>query len=221
MEEVFQIALDGPSGAGKSTIAKRVAKALSIDYIDTGAMYRAVAYKMIQEGISPLDRKAIKIMLNDTEINFEEGDTILDGQVISDKIRTPEISKMASSTSAFPEVREKLVALQREMGRTKSVIMDGRDIGTNVFPNAKYKFFLTASVEERAKRRWMELKEKGQVVALSEVQEEMIKRDNNDKTRALNPLCIAYDAVELDTTGFSIDQVTELIIKLVGNVEKG
>lgn len=217
MEEVFQIALDGPSGAGKSTIAKRVAKALSIDYIDTGAMYRAVAYKMIQEGISPLDREAIKIMLNDTEINFKEGDTVLDGQIISDQIRTPEISKMASSTSAFPEVREKLVTLQREMGRIKSVIMDGRDIGTNVFPTAKYKFFLTASVEERAKRRWMELKEKGQVVTLSEVQAEMIKRDNNDKTRALNPLCKAYDAVELDTTGLSIDQVTDLILNQVEN----
>lgn len=217
MEEVFQIALDGPSGAGKSTIAKRVAKALSIDYIDTGAMYRAVAYKMIQEGISPLDREAIKIMLNDTEINFKEGDTVLDGQIISYQIRTPEISKMASSTSAFPEVREKLVTLQREMGRIKSVIMDGRDIGTNVFPTAKYKFFLTASVEERAKRRWMELKEKGQVVTLSEVQAEMIKRDNNDKTRALNPLCKAYDAVELDTTSLSIDQVTDLILNQVEN----
>mgnify|MGYP000856623376 CR=1 FL=1 len=215
MENVFQIAIDGPSGAGKSTIAKELAKALSIDYIDTGAMYRAVAYKMLQEGIDLSDKDAIKEMLNTTGINFSKGETVLDGNVISDRIRTPEISRLASNVSAFPEVREKLVDSQRDMGRSKSVIMDGRDIGTNVFPKAKFKFFLTASVEERARRRWQELKEKGQPMDLSQVVADIEERDRNDSMRTLNPLRKAEDAVVLDTTGFSIEEVTAFILKMI------
>ncbi|NLT48601.1 MAG: (d)CMP kinase [Clostridiales bacterium] len=215
MAQVFQIAIDGPSGAGKSTIAKMLAAALNIDYIDTGAMYRAVGYKMLREGISLDQRDALKAMLDRTHIDFRQGDTILDGEVISQAIRTPEISKMASDASAFPEVREKLVALQRAMGEEKSVIMDGRDIGTNVFPNAKYKFYLTATVSERARRRWLELKEKGQEAELADVEADIITRDHNDTVRPLNPLRKAEDAIEIDTTNMNGEQVTQFILNYI------
>lgn len=215
MAQVFQIAIDGPSGAGKSTIAKMLAAALNIDYIDTGAMYRAVGYKMLREGISLDQGDALKAMLDRTHIDFRQGDTILDGEVISQAIRTPEISKMASDASAFPEVREKLVALQRAMGEEKSVIMDGRDIGTNVFPNAKYKFYLTATVSERARRRWLELKEKGQEAELADVEADIIARDHNDTVRALNPLRKAEDAIEIDTTNMNGEQVTQFILNYI------
>lgn len=215
MAQVFQIAIDGPSGAGKSTIAKMLAAALNIDYIDTGAMYRAVGYKMLREGISLDQRDALKAMLDRTHIDFRQGDTILDGEVISQAIRTPEISKMASDASAFPEVREKLVALQRAMGEEKSVIMDGRDIGTNVFPNAKYKFYLTATVSERARRRWLELKEKGQEAELADVEADIIARDHNDTVRPLNPLRKAEDAIEIDTTNMNGEQVTQFILNYI------
>lgn len=215
MAQVFQIAIDGPSGAGKSTIAKMLAAALNIDYIDTGAMYRAVGYKMLREGISLDQRDALKAMLDRTHIDFRQGETILDGEVISQAIRTPEISKMASDASAFPEVREKLVALQRAMGEEKSVIMDGRDIGTNVFPNAKYKFYLTATVSERARRRWLELKEKGQEAELADVEADIIARDHNDTVRPLNPLRKAEDAIEIDTTNMNGEQVTQFILNYI------
>ena len=188
MTQAYQIAIDGPSGAGKSSVAKKLAAKLNIDYIDTGAMYRAVAYKMLREGIGIEDREALKAMLENIHIDFSRGETILDDEVISEKIRTPEISKLASDASALPEVREKLVSLQRAMGESKSVVMDGRDIGTVVFPKAKYKFFLTATVKERAKRRWLELREKGLDVELDDVEADIIQRDHNDSTRALNPL---------------------------------
>ena len=212
MEERFQIAIDGPSGAGKSTIAKKVAVALGIDYIDTGAMYRAVAYKMLKEGLSIEDRTGLADLLAGTAIDFRKGDILLDGVIINDLIRTPEVSKMASDASAFGEVREKLVALQRAMGNEKSVIMDGRDIGTNVFPAAQYKFFLTASVAERAKRRWLELKEKGQSIELGQVEKDIAERDHNDSTRVLNPLRKADDAIEVDTTAMSIEEVAQTIL---------
>ena len=194
MKDIFKVAIDGPSGAGKSTIAKAVAKNLGIDYVDTGAMYRAVGYKASSRGVSPEDREAVKHLMEDTDIDFADGDIILDGEIINDKIRTPEISKAASLYSAIPEVREKLVEIQRKMGMRKSVIMDGRDIGTNVFRDAEYKIFLTASAKERAERRFEE-------------------RDHDDMTRALNPLRKAEDAVEIDTTGLSIDEVIERVLK--------
>ena len=217
MSRILRIAVDGPSGAGKSTVARQVAKALGIDYIDTGAMYRAVAYKMIREGISSEDRDALKEMLAHTEIDVSGCDTLLDGENISGKIRTPEIAKMASDASAVPEVREKLVAIQRKLGRSKSVIMDGRDIGTNVFPDAEYKFFLTASVPERARRRWLELRTKGQDISLETVASDIEKRDYNDSHRALNPLRKAEDAVEVDSTEMGQDQVAEFILDVVKN----
>jgi len=215
MRDNLQIAIDGPSGAGKSTIAKKIASALGIDYIDTGAMYRAVAYKLLREGIGPEDHDGLVELLSRTNINFVGGDILLDGEIINDRIRTPEVSRMASRSSALPEVREKLVSLQREMGEAKPVIMDGRDIGTNVFPDAPYKFFLTASVSERAKRRWMELAEKGEDVNLEGVEADIAARDHNDSTRALNPLRKAEDAVEVDTTAMNIEEVTAAILKLI------
>ena len=213
MSEMIRIAVDGPSGAGKSTIAKAVAKKLGIDYIDTGAMYRAIGYKVKQLGVSTDDSAGMKAMLDSTDIDFVRGDIILDGKVVNDVIRTPEISMMASKCSALPEVREKLVEIQRGMGRKKSVIMDGRDIATNVLPDAECKIFLTASAEERAERRYKELTEKGEETTLEEVLKDIRQRDHNDMTRKLNPLRKADDATELDTTGLSIDQVIECILK--------
>lgn len=213
MKDIFRVAIDGPSGAGKSTIAKAVAKELGIDYIDTGAMYRAVGYKMKQEGITTEDTEALQAMLARTDIDFVKGDIILDGDIVNDVIRTSEISQMASACSALPMVREKLVDIQRAMGSRKSVIMDGRDIGTNVLKDAEYKFFLTASAEERAGRRHKELIEKGEEITFEEVLRDIQARDHNDTTRKLNPLRKADDAMELDTTGLSIDQVTKLVLK--------
>ena len=213
MKDIFKVAIDGPSGAGKSTIAKAVAKKLGIDYVDTGAMYRAVGYKASSHKVPPEDSEAVKKLLTDTDIDFVNGDIVLDGAVVNDKIRTPEISKAASIYSAIPEVREKLVEIQRGMGARKSVIMDGRDIGTNVFRDAEYKIFLTASAEERAERRFEELTAKGQEVRFDEVLRDIEKRDHDDMTRALNPLRKAEDAVEVDTTGLSIDEVIERVLK--------
>lgn len=213
--EKLRIAIDGPSGAGKSTIAKEVAKILSIDYIDTGAMYRAIGYKLGQHNIELENKTVLNQILADTKIDFERGNTILDGVVVDDKIRTPEASRMASVCSALPEVREKLVALQRKMGQTKSVVMDGRDIGTNVLTDAEYKIFMTASAEERAERRFKELAAKGEQITFDQVLQDIIQRDYNDTTRKLNPLKKAEDAIELDTTGMSITEVTDKIINII------
>lgn len=213
MKKIFRVAVDGPSGAGKSTIAKAVADKLGIDYIDTGAMYRSVGYKMVCEGISVEDEERLRKMLDETDIDFYENNIILDGKIVNDKIRTSEISKMASLCSAVPAVREKLVELQRRMGEKKSVIMDGRDIGTNVFKDAEYKFFLTASPEERADRRYKELKEKGESISYDEVLNDIKQRDHNDSTRKLNPLRKADDALEVDTTGLSIEDVIDNVLK--------
>ena len=169
MRNRIRIAVDGPSGAGKSTIAKAVAQRLSIDYIDTGAMYRAVGYKLLQEGVSLEDLEKVAEVLARTDIDFSCGNIYLDGENINDKIRTEEISRQASACSALGIVREKLTEQQQEMGARKSVIMDGRDIGTVVFPDAEYKFYITASAEERAKRRYKELLEKGQKAVYEKV----------------------------------------------------
>jgi len=221
MSQKIRIAIDGPGGAGKSTIAKNVAKALCVDYIDTGAMYRAVAYKIRSQNINLKDQEALEKILDTTEIDFIEGNIVLDGEVLNDEIRTPEISRLASDSAALYIVREKLVAIQRKLGQKKSVIMDGRDIGTNVLTDAEFKFFMTASKEERAKRRHAELKEKGQDQSYSQVLEEITARDQSDMTRALNPLLKADDAILLDTTNLSIEEVTEEIIKIVKGEKDG
>lgn len=215
MDKIIRVAIDGPSGAGKSTIAKAVAKKLGLDYIDTGAMYRAVGYKVMMSGTDTQDEAAMRQLLDSTDIDFSKGNIILDGEIVNDKIRTNEMSMMASKVSALPAVREKLVQLQRKMGQTKNVIMDGRDIGNNVLTDAEFKFFMTASAEERADRRYKELIEKGQDVTYEMVLEDMRQRDHNDMTRKLNPLRKADDAIELDTTGMSIEEVTDFIYKEV------
>ncbi|MCF0144003.1 MAG: (d)CMP kinase [Firmicutes bacterium] len=216
MTDIFRIAIDGPSGAGKSTIAKKVAKELNIDYIDTGAMYRAVGYKMNREGVPFEECDALKEMLDATDIDFASGDIILDGEIVNTLIRTPEVSMLASKCSALPMVREKLVEIQRAMGTRKSVIMDGRDIGTNVLKDAEYKIFLTASAEERADRRFKELQEKGEDQSYEDVLADIKQRDHNDTTRKLNPLKKADDAIELDTTGMGIDDVVKAVLEIAG-----
>jgi len=220
MDNIFRIAIDGPSGAGKSTIAKAVAKALDIDYIDTGAMYRAIGYKMDRDGVPfDADDPALAAMLENTDIDFAGGDIILDGEVVNDVIRTPEISMLASQCSALAPVREKLVEIQRGMGMRKSVIMDGRDIGTNVLKDAEFKIYLTASAEERASRRFKELQEKGETQTYEEVLADIKQRDHNDMTRELNPLRKAEDAIEVDTTGIGIDEVVDTVLDIVRGVE--
>lgn len=212
---MIRIAIDGPGGAGKSTIAKQVARALDIDYIDTGAMYRAVGYKLIRDNVDMYDEDALLAMLEATDIDFSGGKTILDGEDISDRIRTQEISRKASECSALAPVRAKLVELQKKMGSTKSVIMDGRDIGTVVLKDAELKIYLTASAEERAERRYKELLLKGEDISYEKVLADMRERDYNDMHREITPLRKAGDAIELDTTGMSIDEVTEYILRKV------
>ena len=210
-KEVFQIAIDGPSGAGKSTVAKAVARRLGIEYIDTGAMYRALGLKLLERGVAMDDEEAVRRVLEETEIDFRAGSIFLDGQAVEHLIRTPEVSMAASACSALPFVREKLVALQQQLGARKSVVMDGRDICAVVFPGARFKYFITASDEERARRRYHELLEKGEQTTFDEVLAAIRARDHNDMTRAASPLVRAADAEEIDTTGMSIDQVTDYI----------
>ena len=214
---IYNIAIDGPAGAGKSTIARRVAKELSFIYVDTGAMYRAIAYKFMSLGIIPgKDNDAkfqdlINKILASTEVDYSKGITRLDGTDVSDKIRTAEISSAASSFSAFPSVRKKLVSLQQKMAQEKSLVMDGRDIGSNVIKDAELKIFLTASPEERARRRFEEISKKGDTVDYETVLCDMKIRDRNDMSRQLNPLVKAEDALELDSSNMSVDEVVDLI----------
>ncbi len=215
MSERFRIAIDGPSGAGKSTVAKQVAARLGIEYIDTGAMYRAVGLKMLRLGIAMEENEELQKMLDDTDVDFEKERIYLDGEDVSDLIRTQEISKAASDCSAFATVREKLVELQRAMGERKSIIMDGRDIGTVVLKDSKQKFYLTATAEERAMRRYLELREKGSAEGYEQVLEDVIKRDYNDSHRDVSPLRQAEDAVLIDSTNMTVEQVVDFIIESV------
>ena len=210
-QKIFQIAVDGPSGAGKSTIAKNVAKKLGIEYIDTGAMYRAVGLKMHRLGIPMEETQPLLTMLADTDIDFSDEHIFLDGEDVSELIRTQEISKAASDCSAFASVRRKLVDLQQKMAKSKSVIMDGRDIGTNILPHAQLKIYLTASVETRAKRRFLEQQEKGDTHTLEEIEEEIRDRDQRDMSREIAPLRQAEDAILVDSSDLSIDEVVERI----------
>lgn len=215
------IAIDGPAGAGKSTIAKLIAKQLGLVYIDTGAMYRAVGLKAKRNNIACSEQEKIEEMLKNTEVELknENGATAvyLDGENVSTEIRLPEISRMASDISAVPVVRYAMVEMQRSMANKTDTILDGRDIGTFVLPNADVKIFLTASVEERAERRYKELIARGENVKREAVRSDIEKRDYNDSHRALAPLKKADDATEVDTTGMTIDQVCEKIISLVRN----
>lgn len=213
----YVIAIDGPGGAGKSTIARLVAAKLGITYVDTGAMYRAAAVFLNRRGIDKDDDKSIEKAVSDMNITFSNERVLLNGEDVSKKIRENDVSKMASEYSANPAVRDKLTALQRQMGKTVSLVMDGRDIGSNVFKDAKYKFYLTASPEIRAERRYKELKERGEQIEFSKILEDIKTRDERDMNRKLNPLKIADGAVLVDSTDINIDEVVE---KILSNIEE-
>lgn len=215
---MIRIAIDGPGGAGKSTIAKLVGDKLGLEYIDTGAMYRAVGLKLNRKGIKPDDLISISNVLEETTIDFVNGKIILDGDDVSDIIRTQEISKFASIYSQIPEVRSKLVDIQRRIAAGKSVIMDGRDIGTNVLTDAELKVFLTADSMVRARRRYDEFRSKGIKANLDDIHEEIIDRDYQDMNRKLNPLVQAEDAIRLDTSDMTIDEVVNTIVAMATRV---
>ena len=215
MAKNYKIAIDGPGGAGKSTIAKLIAKKLGIDYIDTGAMYRALGLKMLNLGIKFEDSEELRELLKNTDIDFKNGDIFLDGENVSHLIRTPEVSMAASNVSAFAFVRKHMVAAQQKMGESKSVIMDGRDICMDVFPDAQYKYFVTADAEERAMRRYKELLEKGQEAVYEQVLADIKQRDHNDSTREASPLKQAPDAELVDTTHMTIEEVVDYICSKV------
>ena len=203
------IAVDGPAGAGKSTVSKIVAARLGYTYIDTGAMYRAVALKVLQSG------KSVEDVTRDIEIKLDDAARVfLDGVEVTKEIRTPEVSRGASDVAKLGFVRKKLTELQRAMAHQGKVIMDGRDIGTQVLPNADLKIFLTATVEERARRRFEELKLKGIAADFEQVRKEIILRDKQDSTREIAPLAQAEDAVLLDSTSLTIDEVVVEILRL-------
>lgn len=215
---MIRIAIDGPGGAGKSTIAKLLAKRLHFDYVDTGAMYRGIALKILESGIDIDDQVEIKKMLDDITIDFNNDRLLLDGKDISKKIRTQEVSMLASSCSAIEVVREKLVAIQKEIAKSKSLVMDGRDIGTNVIKDAEVKIFLTADPMVRAKRRYDELISNGKKANLEEIYEETKERDLKDSTRKINPLKQADDAIYIDSTDMDIDEVVNSILEIVNNL---
>ena len=208
---MIRIAIDGPGGAGKSTIAKLVGNKLGLEYIDTGAMYRAIGLKLNRERISPNDIEAIRESLDNTSIDFVDGKIILDDEDVSDIIRTQEISKLASMYSQIPDVRTKLVDIQRRIAGGKGVIMDGRDIGTNVLTDAELKIFLTAAPMIRARRRYDELVSKGVQAVFNDIYDDIKDRDYQDAHRKLNPLVKAEDAVLLDTSEMSIEEVVDAI----------
>lgn len=216
----IQIAIDGPSGAGKSTMAKFVSQKLGIMYLDTGAMYRALALKAIRQNIDTNDSEKVSELLSDFNISikYENGSqkVILNGEDVSDKIRTDEVSMGASNVSAIPAVRKRLVELQQKMASNTSVVMDGRDIGTHVLPKADVKIFLTASVAQRALRRYNEQKDKGILKkSLEEIEKEIEIRDYNDSHRAASPLKQADDAVLLDTSNYTIEESVEKILEII------
>ena len=218
MSTSYNIAIDGPAGAGKSTIAKKAAAKLGFIYVDTGAMYRAMALYFIRHGIAKEDEAAIGDALRDIDISirYEDGaqQVILNGENVSGLIRTEEVGNMASASSAYGAVREKLLELQRSLARSSNVIMDGRDIGTCVLPQADTKIYLTASSRVRAMRRYKELQEKGQMCNLEEIEQDIIERDYRDMHRAIAPLKQAEDAVLVDTSDMDIDEVVDAIISV-------
>ena len=221
MEKKYAIAIDGPAGAGKSTMAKRLAKELSYYYVDTGAIYRTVAYFLDLLGISPKDADGVERYIDELTINIEydeEGKQhmLMNGMDVTDEIRTQDISQKASLVSAHPLVREVLLDMQRDVAKAHNVIMDGRDIGTVVLPRADVKIFLTASAEVRAKRRYDELIAKGQKANLEQVLKEIQQRDYQDTHREIAPLKMARDSIKLDTSDLDIDGVIASMKKIIG-----
>lgn len=215
------IAIDGPAGAGKSTVAKELAKRLGYTYMDTGAMYRAFAWRVMEEAADLNDEEKLRRILKETRIELAEQDghlrVFLDGLDVTDKIRTPELSQMASKVSSLKMVRERMVELQRAIGDEGGVVAEGRDIGTVVFPQAEVKIYLDASSQERARRRFEELKRQGKQVTLEETLQEMDERDQRDKERAVAPLRKAEGATVIDSTCFGVDWVVERIMQEIKN----
>ena len=215
---MYNIAIDGPAGAGKSTIARKVAAELGFVYVDTGAMYRAMAYYFLQHDISSEDQQAVEAACPDIRVTIEyqdgEQQVLLNGENVNAYIRTEQVSLMTSKVSQYPKVREKLVSLQKQLAAEQNVIMDGRDIGTCVLPDADAKIYLTASVKERATRRYKEQIEKGMPADLSEIEADIEKRDYQDMHREVSPLCQAEDAVLVDSSDMTIREVVEEIIRI-------
>ena len=215
---MFAIALDGPAGAGKSTVAKKAAKCLGIHYVDTGAMYRAMALYFLETGIKADEQEKISHVVDqiDVTITYENGEQIvwLNGRNVNGMIRTEEVSRMASATSVNSDVRAKLVELQRKLASKENVVMDGRDIGTVVLPNADVKVYLTASSAVRAKRRYEEQIAKGEECNLEEIEKDIIERDHRDMTREISPLKQAEDAILLDSSDMTIEEVADAVIAL-------
>lgn len=214
----YNIAIDGPAGAGKSTIAKRIARRLGYIYVDTGAMYRAMAYYLIQNQVDAADQEAIAAACQHADISicYQDGEQVvlLNGENVNAYLRTEAVGNMASVSSVVPEVRKKLVELQQKLARETDVVMDGRDIGTVVLPDADVKVYLTASVETRAKRRFLELQEKGEPADLAKIAADIEDRDYRDMHRDISPLRQAEDATLVDSSDMTIDQVVERILEL-------
>ena len=213
------VAIDGPAGAGKSTIAKLVSKKLNYIYVDTGAMYRAIGLYLIKNNISADDEKGIDKAIADADISIDYIDSVqhvyIDGEDVTDKLRTEQVGNMASSCSVYLSVREKLVSLQRDIAKKQNVVMDGRDIATKVLPNADTKIYLTASVDTRAERRYKELKEKNVTCDIETIKKDIEDRDYRDMHRKNSPLVQAEDAVLIDSSNMSIDEVVDKILELV------
>ncbi len=216
----ISVAIDGPAGAGKSTIAKLVGKKFDLMYINTGAMYRAVALMAERNDVKPEEVEKLVKLVDTMEMHFENDDLVLNGVNVQEEITMPEISAIVSNYASIPEVRAKLVELQRKMSEKYNVIMDGRDIGTVVLKDSKFKFFLTASAEERANRRYKELTERGLEVNYDEILSEIIRRDTIDSTREVDPLRKADDAIEIDSSNYNINEVTEIICNYIENILK-
>lgn len=215
---IHNIAIDGPAGAGKSTIAKKVAKELSCVYVDTGAMYRAMALYLLRQKVSKENTSEIGTTCQNADITIEYQDgvqiVLLNGENVNEFLRTEEVGNMASVSSAIPEVRQKLLNLQRKLAATMSVVMDGRDIGTTILPDAEVKIYLTASSLTRARRRYLELQEKGIDCNLEEIQKDIEERDERDMNRTVSPLKQAEDAVLVDSSDMTIEQVVSHILEI-------
>lgn len=219
VSEIYNIALDGPAGSGKSTVAKALAKKYGILYLDTGAMYRACALEALKTGIDGKDKAAVEKMLETLSVDVEYKDgtqhTYLNGEDVSESIRTNEVSMAASNVSAHPAVRVKMVELQRKIAQNTSCVLDGRDIGSTVLPNARFKFFVTADCNVRAERRYKELIARGQSADLNEVRSQIVRRDKQDAEREFSPLKQAEDAIVIDTSNLSIDEAVRSIDRLI------
>ena len=214
----MKIAIDGPSGSGKSTVAKALAKRTGFSYLDTGAMYRGITYYLLKNNISLTDQERIEPLLQNVSFSFKEGLLYLNGENVEKEIRKNEVSRYVSTVAALPYVREALVDMQRKVGNEEeNVILDGRDIGTVVYPDAEVKIFLVATLEERTRRRQLELKERGEEVEFEKLKEEMALRDKKDSTRKVGPLKKAKDAIEIVTDSLSVEEIVDKITRIIEN----